>query len=236
MTKLRVLTGAEQLTAEYLSDALGQPVLSFTFTTEESNWARQVLIIATLADGTKRALRLKLCLGETFGRSEVDYYARDYVGLENAPLVRCYDAQFDPVAGYHLLLDDLSDTHADRRGVAPTLKHSLAIAEALGRMHAHHWESAPVPEDSAWERYFATVRPGVEAIERATGRAFSEKFEAHAKALRERWADPHGLTLLHGDVNPTNVLAPKDAESPVYFLDRQPFDWSLPYEIGRAHV
>ena len=222
----------EQLTAEYLSRALGQPVESFTFTSEESNWARQVPIRATLVGGAEKRLRLKLCLGETFGRSEVDYYVRDYVGLENAPLVRCYDAEFMPGIGYHLLLEDLSETHADRKTVPPTLAHGLALAEALARLHAHRWESGSVPDDSAWERYFAAIRPGVEVIERLMGRAFSEKFEAHAEAMRERWADPRGMTLLHDDVNPTNVLTPKGADAPVFLLDRQPFDWSLTYGVA----
>ena len=40
------------------------------------------------------------------------------------------------------------------------------------------------------------------------------------------------MSLLHGDLNPTNVLTPRGAESPVYFLDRQPFKWSLTYGVA----
>ena len=40
------------------------------------------------------------------------------------------------------------------------------------------------------------------------------------------------MSLLHGDLNPTNILTPKTADTPVYFLERQPFDWSLTYGLG----
>jgi hypothetical protein len=40
------------------------------------------------------------------------------------------------------------------------------------------------------------------------------------------------MSLLHGDLKPTNVLTPKRAETPVYFLDRQPFEWSLTYGVA----
>jgi hypothetical protein len=40
------------------------------------------------------------------------------------------------------------------------------------------------------------------------------------------------MSLLHGDLNALNVLTPKTSERPVYFLDRQPFDWSLTYGVA----
>jgi Phosphotransferase enzyme family len=230
--KLRVLTNSSEVSPEWLSKTLQRPVIRVETQTEASNWATQVPLRAYFADGSTQALRLKICLGETFGRSEVDYYTRDYVALADAPLVRCYDAQFAPGVGYHLLLEDLSETHHNRRDAPPTLAYGLAVAEALGRLHRHHSMSQPVPDNAVWERYFAEIRPGVLPLEKATGQAFSERFAAHAAALRQRWADPLGQSLLHGDLNSTNVLTPKNAESPVYFLDRQPFDWSLTYGLA----
>ena len=229
---MRVITDPTQITPGWLSQALGQTVLSFDLHTEASNWASQVLLQATLVDGTTKALRLKLCVGNTFGSSEVEFYTRDYVELEKAPLVRCYDAQFAPGVGYHILLEDLSETHHNRKDTPPTLEYGLAVAEALGRMHRQHAGSQPVPDNAVWERYFAEIRPGVVPMEQATGDAFSGRFEKHADALRTRWANPLGQSLLHGDLNSTNILTPKDAETPVYFLDRQPFDWSLTYGLA----
>lgn len=227
-----MITRAEEISLAWLSAVLGREVVRFESSTEASNWSSQVPLKVTLASGETLALRLKLCLGETFGRSEVDYYTQDYRKLANAPLVRCYDALYDPTLGYHLLLEDLSETHHNRREPAPTLAYGLAVAEALGRLHAHHWESQAPPDEAAWERHFAAIRPGVEPLEQATGQAFSARFAAHEQALRARWANPIGMTLLHGDLNSTNVLTPKNADAPVYFLDRQPFDWSLTYGLA----
>ena len=43
----------------------------------------------------------------------------------------------------------------------------------------------------------------------------------------ERTEDSSGFTLIHGDVNRTNILVPIQGDRPLYIIDRQPFDWSL---------
>jgi len=232
MSESRVLRSADEVTAAWLGHLLQQPVERLHCNAGHGNWSHQIAIEAQMHDGSTRALRLKLCLGSTFGRSEVDYYLRDYVGLAGAPLVHCFDAQFDPAVGYHLLLEDLSATHVDRKELLPTLAHGLALAEALARLHRHHWRSRPAPDGAVLDRYFDEIRPGVAPIERATGQALRERFEHHERALRRRWVDPQGMTLLHGDLNPTNILTPRGADAPLYFIDRQPFDWSLTYGVA----
>ncbi len=226
------ITQVEQISKEWLSEVLGKPVHSFEALSHMSSWSTQVPVRVEYADGTKAKLRLKICVGNTFGRSEVDYYLRDYVDMPQAPLVKCYHADYDTAVGYHLLLEDMSETHHNRREVPSTLEYGLAVAEALGRLHRYHNGSAPVPSEGVWKRYFDVIRPGVVPMEQTTGQVFSERFEEHAKALQVRWADPIGMSLLHGDLNPMNILTPKNADSPVYFLDRQPFDWSLTYGLG----
>jgi len=232
MTQSRVIRSESDVCASWLSQVLKQGVDDVRLGSCDANWSRQLTIEAHLSDGTTRALRLKVCLGPTFGRSEVDYYTRDYVGLRDAPLVPCLDAQFDPAVGYHILLDDLTETHRDRRDVAPSLAYGMAAAQAIGRMHRHHWEAMPAPDRAKMDRYFDEVRPGIAAMEEATGRPLRERFEHHERAFRSRWADRLGMSLLHGDLNPTNVLTPRNADAPVYFLDRQPFDWSLTYGVA----
>lgn len=222
----------DQLTVEWLTEVLGEKVADVKLSTTTSHWAQNASIEALMASGQERSLWLKLCMGGTFGRSEVDYYLRDYVDLPDAPLVTCYDAYCEPGVGYHVLLDDLSVEFRDRKLAPPTLEHGLALAAALARLHAHHWESAAPPTAVDWDVYFDQIRPGIERIEEATGRSFRANFESHSVRLRERWSHPAGLTLLHGDVNPTNVLSPKGAESPVYILDRQPFDWAITYGLA----
>lgn len=227
-----VIRGAADLSVATLSRALGTPVQGFEMLTEASNWSHQIRLQVDLADGSRRALRLKCCLGDTFGPSEVRYYTQDYLDLADAPLVPCHDAAYEKNVGYHLLLEDLAGTHHDRRDAPPGLAYGLALAQALARLHRHHWGSQPAPGTATLDRYVAEIRPGVKVLEAMTGLAMQPRFDAHETALRARWSSPRGMSLLHGDLNPTNVLTPVSAEVPVYFLDRQPFDWSLQYGVA----
>lgn len=227
-----ILRHFDEATADWLTAELGRPVAALSVIEGSGNWSKQARLQATLGDGSVLNLRLKLCLGQTFGRSEVDYYTRDYVGLADAPLVRCFSARFDPAVGYQLLLEDLSSTHHDRRDVPPTLEHGRAVAQALAALHKHHWQSQPAPAEAVLNRYLDEVRPGMQPLASATGRDHSARHAAHEQAFRARWSDPQGMSLLHGDLNPTNVLTPMQAEGPVYCLDRQPFDWSLTYGLA----
>ncbi len=54
--------------------------------------------------------------------------------------------------------------------------------------------------------------------------------------MRERTRDGAGFTLVHGDVNPGNVLTPISGAGPVYLIDRQPFDWSLTTWLGASDI
>ena len=72
--------------------------------------------------------------------SEVDYYARDYRGVRVVPIVPCYDAALsEDSRRYHVLLDDVSQTHVRAFERPFTLGYGLALAEGLAEMHAHWW-------------------------------------------------------------------------------------------------
>jgi Phosphotransferase enzyme family len=236
MTNSSVISDPAQLSAAWVGRVLKKSIDAISVVADSGNWSKQSLIEAKQSDGTTQALRLKMCLGQTFGRSEVDYYTRDYLGMADAPLVRCFDAQYDPGVGYHLLLEDLAATHTDNKSIAPRLDYGIAVAEALGRFHRHHWCSQPVPDRAALDRYFEEVRPGLAPLERATGCVLRDRFEAHEHVFRHRWGQPQGMSLLHGDLNPTNILTPVGRPAPVYFLDRQPFDWSLTYGVAASDL
>jgi hypothetical protein len=232
MARKQVIRNSGEVSVAWLSEVLAESVASVDIEAGHGNWSHQLSLKVHLSDGTTRALRLKICLEEMFGRSEVDYYTRDYLGLVDAPLVRCFDAQHEPAVGYHILLEDLAQTHHDRRDTPETLAYGVAVAHALGGMHRHHWRSRPAPDKAALNRYFDEIRPGLAPIEAATGQSFRPAFERHEQVFRTRWANSRGMSLLHGDLNATNVLTPNGADAPVYFLDRQPFDWSLSYGVA----
>lgn len=50
--------------------------------------------------------------------------------------------------------------------------------------------------------------------------------------LQSRAAKPAGMTLIHGDPNPSNVLSPNEPNGKTYIIDRQPFKWSLTYWLA----
>lgn len=197
-------------------------------------------------------LFLKVCRtnleDESFGPSEVNYYARDYVGVDGLPLLSCYDAAYSAEMGaYHILLDDVSDTHRESHGRTPTLAYGLALADGLARMHAHWWGAErlaagdqPIPSAAQIERYVSMARAGLEPmlqsvrgqIDDAWEAALHDLFAHHPAKMMERTAVANGFTLVHGDPNPGNILAPVDGDRPIYLVDRQPFDWSLTTWLG----
>ena len=44
--------------------------------------------------------------------------------------------------------------------------------------------------------------------------------------------DGNGFRLIHGDINPGNLLISHKGFDPIYIIDRQPFDWSLTTWLG----
>ena len=177
-------------------------------------------------------------------RSEVDYYTRDYLGLADAPIPKCYAAHVNDSGSYSILLEDLSSTH--QKDVLPSLKYGLAVATALARLHAFGWGEAridqlsgSIPDESKLDQYIGHVRRGLDSLLEATSldisdswrRAVQDIFQYHPGKMLERTKHPMGFTVVHGDINPGNILYPIN-DRKVYFLDRQPFTWSLTTWLG----
>jgi hypothetical protein len=188
-------------------------------------------------------------------RSEVDYYTRDYLGLPDAPIPRCYAAHVNDSGSYSILMEDLSSTH--EKDSSPSLKYGLAVARALARLHAFGWGGAQIhqmggriPDESKIGQYVGHVRQGLDALLQATRTDIPDSwrqtildiFQYHPGKMLERTKDPIGFTIVHGDVNPGNILYPiknrewtridANIKGKVYFLDRQPFTWSLTTWLG----
>lgn len=261
----KAITGPDQITTEWLTGVLassgaliGGSVAAFDLDTGQGNWSESARLKLRYADGSLGELpeRLFLKMVETnassgdefFGASEVTYYARDYVGVEDAPLIRCYSAAFSAEQErYHLLLDDLSETHVEAAEKAPTLEYGLALAEGLAVMHSHWWgeqrladAGAPMHGAKHIQRFVDIAEPGVGHI---LGRfsaelkphwpeLMRELFAGHPQAIIARARDENGFTLIHGDVGHNNVLVPRVGDRPIYIIDRQPFDWSLTTWLG----
>jgi hypothetical protein len=258
-----VITNINQVTVEWLTAVLTNGraltrgiVMAFDVETGRGNWsssARLRLHYSDDAQGDRpQGLFLKLVNtdldDEFFGPSEVTYYTRDYVGVKDAPLVRCYDAHFSEEAQrYHLLLDDASETHIRAADREPTLEYGLALAEGLAALHAHWWGArrlaeadAPIHTADHIRRFVAIAEPGARhIIEQLSAElephwpaAIRDLFANHPQVMTRRTADDNGFTLIHGDAGDTNILVPREGERPIFLIDRQPFDWSLTTWLG----
>jgi len=258
-----VITHLEQVTPEWLtavlsnSDALTTgAVAAFDVDRGRGNWSTNAHLNVRYVNGSQGALPQRLFLklvntdleDESFGPSEVTYYTRDYAGVQDAPLVRCYNAAYsEEMQRYHLLLDDLSETHVEASKKAPTLAYGLALAEGLAAMHARWWGAQRLAEAGTPIHNAKHIRRFVEIAEPGVGHIlnqFSAKLESHwpaairalyakhPQAIIQRTQDDNGFTLIHGDVGCTNILVPRDGDRPIYIIDRQPFDWSLTTWLG----
>jgi hypothetical protein len=260
-----VITNTDQVTVEWLTAVLLESgaitvgeVAAFEMNKGRGNWSSNARLILRYADGSQGAMPQQLFLkmvntnssssDESFGPSEVTYYSRDYLGVEKAPLIRCYSAAYSEEVGlYHLLLDDLTDTHIISREKAPTLEFGLALAEGLAVVHAHWWggrrlaeTSAPIHDADHIQRFVFIAEPGAGHIidqlsaelEPHWPEAIRVLYANHPRAMIERTKDSSGFTLIHGDVGEANILVPRLGDRPIYLIDRQPFDWSLTTWLG----
>jgi hypothetical protein len=219
-------------------------------------WSRMTGIRVGYREGSTgprpERLLLKLCGAEggVFGPSEVWYYTRDYIGLPNSPVPRCFDAAYEESPRrYHLLLEDLSATHANCDDREPTASYGESLAGALATLHLHRWGAASLgkiglemPGAGDFSRYLAHVGAGLEPLIALTAGEIDPAWPGRLRTifarLAERYAaraaDPRGITQTHGDPNPGNILAPHAGDRPIYLIDRQPFDWSLTRWLGAS--
>lgn len=247
-----VIARASEMTLDHLRHILPHgDVSSFTvepLRADNAAVARIHLQYFTRPNSAPASLFLKCVPGGSFGASEVDYYRRDYADVPDAPLLRCYDSAYDPATGaYHLLLQDLTETHRNNWNVAPTLEYGLAVADALARLHAPYFSAEALarigesaPNRSKMQRYLDAATLGVgsmleaasDGLTREQRRLVQNAARGHPPMLFERLADRSVMTLVHGDVNPGNILSPKVGATPIYLVDRQPFNWSLTVWLG----
>jgi hypothetical protein len=163
-----------------------------------------------------------------------------------------YDAQYaeDP-RRYHILMEDLSETHVGTYEFVPTRGSALALADACAALHTHWWgaerlAASPyaLPDRPTIDAAVSALRGGHEKLLAAIGedhgdvavrtaRTILEKLPA---ALVARATDVSSLTLVHGDLSPSNILRPRHADVPVYFVDRQPFDHSFLVWTGASDL
>jgi hypothetical protein len=264
MMLTKVITDVDQVTNEWLtavlsqSDALTQgAVAAHQREAGAGNWSTNSKLTLTYTAEAAGRLPQRLFLklantdlgdGESFDDSEVNYYTRDYVDVPNAPLPHCYHTAYsEKLKRYHILLDDLSETHIVATEKPPTLAYGLALAEALATLHGRWWGTQGLAKaeveihTAAHIQTFVDISyPGVAHILNRVPNdlkphwpeAMHTLFAQHPSALIARTQDANGFTLIHGDAGEYNIMVPRVGETPIYLIDRQPFNWSLTVWLG----
>lgn len=263
MTESVIISDVSQVTTAWLNKVLKRSralingnLTSITVKKGVGNWSESARIeikYSSDAEGEcPQSLFLKMVVtdleDEFFGNSEVTYYTRDYIDVKDAPIIRCYDAQFSQSQQiYHLLLDDISETHTEAFKKPITLEYGLRLATALAALHARWWGEInlrgidAMPHSDEHIRNFVKIaQPGAERIIDYVPNELKphwpdlmrDLFQKHPHAMIKRKANLDGFTLIHGDVGDANVMVPLDGYDPLYIIDRQPFDWSLTTWLG----
>ena len=181
-----------------------------------------------------------------FGRKEVAFY--DVVASAMPPglLPRCYEGVADPAGPWHLMLEDLTATHAALEDwpVPPPLKRWHAIVAAHARFHAFWWDherlgvsvGAFADDSGMLERNLAAFPKEVATFADRLGDRLSaerkriyEQLIAAAPRLIGRYRSHRNMTIIHGDAHAWNAMLPRDPATD----DVRLIDWDA-WRIGTA--
>ncbi|MDD1532237.1 MULTISPECIES: ecdysteroid 22-kinase family protein [unclassified Bradyrhizobium] len=185
----------------------------------ESAGAPQSLILKT----ANSAFAEKLANG---GRREVEYYTQLTPSMPPGLVPRCFDGHFDEDSlAWHLLLEDLTDSHAIAAAwpLPPSRDQAIAIVTTLARWHAAWWDHPGLgdavgtfasPEDSAermetfaghYDRFADYLGDRLSEERRTLYRRLIDQSDR----LSQRYHSRRHLSITHGDAHVWNFLLPR---------------------------
>jgi len=166
----------------------------------------------------------------------VRFYQRIRSVAHELPIPLCYDAAVNEGSGrFHVLLEDLSGTHAVA-GVTdpPDLGKCLAMMECLADFHAYWWNHQDLerfgglPADDEPSQYVRSVQetlPGfLDAVANRVSRTIRKSYERFARDFGSAYSSVfprQHMTIINGDVHPYNVLLPTCAGGSGRIVDWQ---------------
>jgi hypothetical protein len=204
-----------------------------SFATVLSHIFRLRLVFADPATRSPATLILKAGLAERpggpwlGGRHEVAFYRDLAPSMPPGIVPQCYDAAWDDATGtWHLLLEDLSDSHAvaTRWPLPPTFAQCEAIVRTRARCQAAWWDDARLGVTvGSWQDAAAAAegtknlalqfaRFADEMGERlsADRRALYERLFDAAPLLAARYQSHRHMTVIQGDAHVWNCFLPRD--------------------------
>lgn len=202
------------------------------------------------AAGAPSSLLLKMPnsgLGKSFangGRHEVAFYTRLAPAMPRFLVPRCFDGRFDEdTFAWHLLLEDLTDTHhiATTWPVPPSTAETIAIVRALASMHAAWWDDARLGQSiGTWLDQEATAQDNAKFAGHfarfadhlgdrldAERRDIYERLIDQFRRLDQRYHTRRHMSITHGDAHVWNFLLPRNAGADTVRI----FDFDL-WSIG----
>jgi hypothetical protein len=175
-------------------------------------------------------------IGPDAGRREVEFYATVATAIAEPAIPRCFEAAFDAdTKDWHLLLQDLTDTHAvaTKWPLPPIMPQCERIMRALARCHAAWWDDPRLGvsvgqfTDEAGAKQYAQRCADQFRIfaDRLGDRLSREKRDLYERLLAAgprllvRHLSHRNLTVAHGDAHVWNCFLANDGE------DDRLFDW-----------
>ena len=262
-----VITSATQVTPTWLTQLLREKgcltmgeVVKVTQKERYDMFSTSIVLEAAYSsdasEATPERFFLKMSQPETqpLNNREVMFYTQVAIMMPESPAVRCYDAAYDAEAGsYHLLLEDVSQTHFSvTHPLPPPRFQAEQMVDLLARFHAFWWDHPRLGEDAGAlvtdcfiKNYIKLVENKFEQFVDFMGDRLSSKrkkmyeqaFARHPTLLIERIVNQKHITFVHGDAHTWNFLLPKaDNDGRIYLIDWHTFDFEPQCWLGAGDL
>jgi hypothetical protein len=169
------------------------------------------------------------------GRLEVAFYSTVAPATPPGLLPRCYEAEIRDGGAWHLLLEDLTETHvvASQWPLPPTLAQTETIVRCRARFQAAWWDHPRLgidvgrwPSDDEIGKWTAGLANDYAAFADALGeglpshrRALYEGLLANAPKLLQRFRSHRHMTIIQGDGHIWNCFLPTSASDTPRLFD-----------------
>ena len=263
----QVITQLEQVTPDWLTEVLKQQdylkqgkVIRLQEVNRYDMYGLSISLMVTYLNTVSKTLPshffLKMTKPETapLNNREVIFYTQIAPLMPQSPAVDCYHAAYDPENGvYHLLLEDVSETHYTiPLALPPTRIQAEMMVDTLAKYHAFWWDHQALGKEIGSMSTEKSLRQWIQKAEKKFGwfvefmgdrlsqarrRMYECAFESHLDLLLSRLQMGRNLTLVPGDVHVANFLFPHQTQTNrAYLIDWHTFDFEPQCWLGAADV
>ena len=237
------LTAALRKSGLLVNARVGEVVVESSRATVLSEITRLSLTYDGDASGAPRTVILKTGLPERLGdanweagRQEVAFYDEVAAAKPDQQVLRCFEAAWDAdTRAWHLLLEDLTDTHfiATAWPLPPTMEQCESIIRARARFHAAWWDEPRLGQSIGSWQDEATMRGNLRAFEEKLSQftdRFGDLLPRERRTFYRRLIDAglplhthhrshRNMTIIQGDSHVWNNFLPRDGSHDVRIFD-----------------